>query len=161
MMSNIDNDNWCVWNDCERDPIDNQCWEGDDCPECWDGTEDPFPPLKVKDSWSYSLSHNFGKLLLKSELILCYLGLKKPGRFNIETHLFQKPFGKVTMWQDHCQSCGKYVDLYTNNEIIANPIEGRDEPWRHKDGSYSCEDGYGGLMVDKCHACYMEFDLPF
>jgi len=138
-MNNIQ-DEWCVWNECKRDPVDGQCWEGDGCPECWDGID--YKP----------------EVMMNVRLV------------NREAYLFRVLADAIGEWPrahrmrtlgedwQHCPSCDKHVPAINDWENVKELVEDPEDFWHLSDGSIVEEDGHGGLMVHKCKACVLNMD---
>ena len=135
-MNNIQ-DEWCVWNECKRDPVDGQCWEGDGCPECWDGID--YKP----------------EVMMNVRLV------------NREAYLFRVLADAIGEWPrahrmrsiledwEHCPVCDKHVpDVRFKGTVHdLEQIDFSCDAWMLADGSVACEDGHGGLMVELCADC--------
>lgn len=139
-MNNV-HDKWCVWNECERNPVNGQCWEGDDCPECWDGDNIAKP-----------------KSMMNVELV------------NRKAYLFRTIADAIGEWPrahrmrtlgedwQHCPSCDKHVPAINDWGNVKELVEDPEDIWHLSDGSIVEEDGHGGLMVHKCKDCILNMD---
>lgn len=139
-MNNV-HDKWCVWNDCERDPIDGQCWEGDDCPECWDGDNITKPESMMNVRLVNRKAYLF-------RAIADAIG-EWPRAHRMRT------LGED--WQ-HCPSCDKHVPAINDWGNVKELVEDPEDFWHLSDGSIAEEDGHGGLMVHKCKDCVLNMN---
>jgi hypothetical protein len=146
-MNNV-HDEWCVWNDCKRNPVDGQCWEGDDCPECWDG-------ITSGVSWM-----NIAKPEVTMNVRLV----------NRKAYLFKAIADAIGEWPrahkmrtlgedwQHCPSCDKHVPAINDWGNVKDLVEDPEDCWHLSDGSIAEEDGHGGLMVQKCKDCVLNMN---
>ena len=129
-------DTWCVWNECERDPIDNQCWEGNDCPECWDGVNDETGCM-------------FGTNQMPSTSYLFDILRDAIGEWPT-FHRIRHDSEDM----EHCPCCDVHVpDIHcvaNVNDLVEDP----ENVWHLPDGVAVVEEnGFGGLMVLICNDC--------
>jgi hypothetical protein len=139
-------DTWCVYNSCERDPITNQCFDADDCPECWDGR-----PEEATLNYNPAVEgvRAFGQSLMEPETYLFDIVRDAIGEWP-QFHLIRHHSEDM----EHCPCCDVHVPDINCVANVNDLVEDPEHCWHLPDDVAVVEEnGFGGLMVIICNDC--------